>query len=134
MKRVSCGISFSFSSDSNEISFKLAASLAFKDAVAKLKPTILEPIMEVRINIDNKYTGDVMGDLNTRRAKIQNIIETDSGQEIIALVPEAEIIDYATQLKSITQASGYFNRSFVGYEPVPDYLVDAVIRDNKISE
>lgn len=120
--------------DSNEQAFKMAAILAFKEAYPNCSPIILEPIMEVRINIDNKYTGDVMGDLNTRRAKIQNIIETDSGQEIIALVPEAEIIDYATQLKSITQASGYFNRSFVGYEPVPDYLVDAVIRDNKISE
>lgn len=120
--------------DSNEQAFKMAAILAFKEAYPNCSPIILEPIMEVRINIDNKYTGDVMGDLNTRRAKIQDMIEGDSGQEIIALVPEAEIIDYATQLKSITQASGFFNRKFVGYEPVPEYLVDAVIRDNKISE
>ncbi|MBR2507547.1 MAG: elongation factor G [Bacilli bacterium] len=120
--------------DSNEQAFKMAAILAFKEAYPNCSPIILEPIMEVRINIDNKYTGDVMGDLNTRRAKIQDMIEGDNGQEIIALVPEAEIIDYATQLKSITQASGFFNRKFVGYEPVPEYLVDAVIRDNKISE
>ena len=120
--------------DSNEQAFKMAAILAFKEAYPNCSPIILEPIMEVRINIDNKYTGDVMGDLNTRRAKIQDMIEGDNGQEIIALVPEAEIIDYATQLKSITQASGFFNRKFVGYEPVPEYLVEAVIRDNKITD
>ena len=120
--------------DSNEQAFKMAAILAFKEAYPNCSPIILEPIMEVRINIDNKYTGDVMGDLNTRRAKIQDMIQGDNGTEIIALVPEAEIIDYATQLKSITQASGFFNRSFVGYEPVPEYLVDAVIRDNKITD
>jgi elongation factor G len=90
--------------------------------------------MELKINVENKYLGDVMSDLNTRRARIQNIIEGEHGaQEIIALVPEAEIIDYATQLKSITQASGFFNRKFVNYEPVPEYMMEKVIRDNKIS-
>ena len=120
--------------DSNEQAFKMAAILSFKEAYPSCSPIILEPIMELKINVDNKYLGDVMSDLNTRRARIQNIIEGEHGaQEIIALVPEAEIIDYATQLKSITQASGFFNRKFVNYEPVPEYMMEKVIRDNKIS-
>jgi elongation factor G len=120
--------------DSNEQAFKMAAILSFKEAYQSCSPIILEPIMELKINVDNKYLGDVMSDLNTRRARIQNIIEGEHGaQEIIALVPEAEIIDYATQLKSITQASGFFNRKFVNYEPVPEYMMEKVIRDNKIS-
>lgn len=121
--------------DSNEQAFKMAAILAFKNAYQKCDPIILEPIMEVKINVDNKYTGDVMSDLNTRRAKIQNMVEGENGnQEIIALVPEAEIVDYANTLKSITQATGYFNRKFVNYEEVPSYLKDKVIKENKVED
>ena len=121
--------------DSNEQAFKMAGILAFKDAYPKCKPIILEPIMRIRVNIESRYTGDVLSDLNTRRARIQNIEEKDHGnQEIEALIPEAEIIDYATQLKSITQASGFFNREFVAYEEVPEYLKEKVIKENKISQ
>jgi elongation factor G len=120
--------------DSNEQAFKMAAILAFKEAYASCAPIILEPIMRIRVNIENRYTGDVLSDLNTRRARIQNIEEGEHGTQLIeALVPEAEIIDYATQLKSITQASGYFNREFEGYEEVPEYLKDKVIKENKIN-
>ena len=120
--------------DSNEQAFKMAGILAFKDAYMKCKPIILEPIMRVKVNIESRYTGNVLSDLNTRRARIQNIEEKEHGaQEIEALVPEAEIIDYVTQLKSITQASGFFNREFVGYEELPDYMKDKVIAENKIS-
>lgn len=120
--------------DSNEQAFKMAAILAFKEAYSSCSPIILEPIMRIRVNIENRYTGDVLSDLNTRRAKIQNIEEGEHGTQLIeALVPEAEIIDYATQLKSITQASGYFNREFEGYEEVPEYLKDKVIKENKIA-
>ena len=112
----------------------MAAILAFKEAYPKCKPIILEPIMKITVNVESKYTGDVMSDLNTRRARIQNMVEGEHGtQEIEALIPEAEIIDYATQLKSITQASGYFNREFYGYEEVPQYLVDKVVKENKIN-
>ncbi len=121
--------------DSNEQAFKMAGILAFKDAYPKCKPIILEPIMRIRVNIESRYTGDVLSDLNTRRARIQNIEEKDHGnQEIEALIPEAEIIDYATQLKSITQASGFFNREFVAYEEVPEYLKEKVIKENKITQ
>ena len=121
--------------DSNEQAFKMAGILAFKDAYMKCKPIILEPIMRIKVNIESRYTGNVLSDLNTRRAKIQNIEEKDNGiQEIEALIPEAEILDYVTQLKSLTQASGFFNREFVDYEELPSYLVDKVVKENKISE
>ena len=121
--------------DSNEQAFKMAGILAFKDAYMKCKPIILEPFMKIRVNIESKYTGNVLSDLNTRRARIQNIEEKAGGtQEIEALVPEAEIIDYVTQLKSLTQASGFFNREFASYEEVPSYLVEKVIADNKVEK
>ncbi len=120
--------------DSNEQAFKMAGILAFKDAYLKCSPIILEPIMRIHVVAPSQYTGDMMSDLNTRRARIQNMEEHDGNQDIEALVPEAEIIDYATQLKSITQASGYFTREFESYEEVPEYLKDKVIKDNKVSE
>ena len=119
--------------DSNEQAFRMAAILAFKDAYPKCRPIILEPILRLRVNVESKYTGSVLSDLNTRRARIQNIEEKDFGnQEIEVLIPESEVIDYTTQLKSITQASGFFNREFYGYEEVPESLKERVIRDNKI--
>ena len=120
--------------DSNEQAFKMAGILAFKDAYPKCKPIILEPIMRIHVIAPSQYTGDVMSDLNTRRARIQNMEEHEGMQDIEALVPEAEIVDYVTQLKSITQASGYFNREFVNYEEVPEYLKDKVIKENKIAQ
>ena len=120
--------------DSNEQAFKMAGILAFKDAYPKCKPIILEPIMRIHVIAPSQYTGDVMSDLNTRRARIQNMEEHEGMQDIEALVPEAEIVDYVTQLKSITQASGYFNREFVSYEEVPEFLKDKVIKENKISQ
>ncbi len=120
--------------DSNEQAFKMAGILAFKDAYMKCNPIILEPIMRIHVVAPSQYTGDMMSDLNTRRARIQNMEEHDGNQDIEALVPEAEIIDYATQLKSITQASGYFTREFEAYEEVPEYLKDKVIKENKVGE
>ena len=121
--------------DSNEQAFKMAGILAFKDAYMKCRPIILEPIMRIKVNIESKYTGNILSDLNTRRARIQNIEEKEHGyQEIEALVPEAEIIDYVTQLKSLTQASGFFNREFVDYEEVPEYLKDRVIQENAVKQ
>ena len=105
--------------DSNEMAFKMAAILAFKEAYMSCKPVILEPIINIKVHVESKYIGSVISDLNSRRARIQSIDEGENGsQELEALVPEAEILDYATQLKSLTQASGYFNRSFYSYEEV----------------
>ena len=82
--------------DSNEQAFKMAGILAFKDAYLKCRPIILEPIMKISVHAETKYTGSILSDLNSRRARIQNIEERDGMQEIEALVPEAEIIDYVT--------------------------------------
>ena len=119
--------------DSNEQAFRMAAILAFKDAYMKCRPIILEPILRLKVNVESRFTGNVLSDLNTRRARVQNIEEKDFGnQEIEVLIPESEVIDYASQLKSLTQASGFFNREFEGYEEVPESLKERVIRDNKI--
>ena len=120
--------------DSNEMAFKMAAILAFKDAYNKCQPIILEPIFKITINVSGDYIGDVLSDLNTKRGKIQNMNDLGGGdQEIVALVPEAEILNYATELKAITQSRGFFNREFYGYEEVPQYLRDKVIADNKLN-
>ena len=116
--------------DSNELAFKMASILAFKEAYMKCKPTILEPILKVTINIDNQYMGDVLSDLNSRRAKVQDVIDKgDETTTIIASVPESETLDYVTKLKALTQGSGYFNREFESYEEVPESLKERVIRD-----
>ena len=121
--------------DSNETAFKMAAIFAFKEAYPKCKPIILEPICRIKVNVESQYTGDVLSDLNTRRARIQNIEEKEHGnQEIEALIPEAEIVEYANQLKSITKASGFFNREFYDYEEVPEYLKDKVIKENRLDD
>lgn len=119
--------------DSNEMAFKMAAILAFKEAYKKCKPIILEPIMRIVIHVDSKYIGSVISDLNSRRAKILSLEEGEHNvQEIEALVPESEILDYATKLKSLTQASGYFNRNFYTYEKAPDYIQDRIIKENQV--
>ncbi len=119
--------------DSNELAFKMAAILAFKEAYLKCNPIILEPIIKVTINSDSKFIGDILSDINTKRAKVVSMTELDSNQsEIVVHVPEAEIINYSTDLKAITQGGGFFNREFYGYEEVPAYLAEKVIKENKL--
>jgi len=119
--------------DSNDLAFKMAAQIAFKDAYMKCKPTILEPIMKISINVDNEFTGNILNDLNQRRAKVLSIDEKPEGQqEITALVPEAEIQDYVSKLRVLTHGSGFFNREFVNYQEVPQALVQKVINDNSL--
>ena len=119
--------------DSNELAFKMASILAFKDAYMNAKPTILEPILNVSIYIGNEYLGDVLNDLNSRRGRIQNIIDKeDETTSIEVLLPEAETIDYVTKLKVLTQGSGYFVREFYAYEEVPAQLREKVIKENSL--
>lgn len=118
--------------DSNEISFKLAAALAFKNAVPNLRPTILEPIMELAITVKDEYIGDVLGDINKRRGRVLGMNPAGNGwQEVKAEVPEAEIIKYATDLKAMTQASGHFTRKFLRYEEVPEHLIPKIVEEYK---
>jgi elongation factor G len=119
--------------DSNELSFKMAAILAFKDAYHKCKPVILEPIVRAKISVNSEFIGTILSDLNSRRGKVQNIIEGEHDrQEIIVLIPESEIKDYATKLKALTQGTGFFTRTFEKYEKLPDYLKDKVIKENSL--
>ncbi len=119
--------------DSSELAFKMAASLAFKEACKKAKPTILEPIIYVEVLVDDKYIGDVIGDLNKRRGRIlgMDTLMADNIQLLTALVPESEIIKYTIDLKALTQGSGHFRRRFEKYEEVPEYLIDKIINESK---
>ena len=118
--------------DSNEISFKLAAALAFRDAVAKgAGATILEPIMKVSVTIKDAFVGDVMGDINKRRGRVLGMDQGQGEQIINAEIPEAEIVKYAIDLKAMTQGSGSFTREFLRYEEVPAHLIDKVIEEYK---
>lgn len=120
--------------DSNELAFKMAAILAFKDAYMKCKPILLEPIYRVTIRVTNDFIGDILSDINTRRAKVLSMSEVEyQNQEIVVLVPEAEIQDYAIALKALTQGSGFFNREYEGYEEVPGHLQSKIIAENKLN-
>lgn len=119
--------------DSNELAFKMAAILAFKEAYPKCKPTILEPIMKITVNVENQFIGNIMSDLTVRRARVMNMEEQgDDTQNIIALAPEAEILDYVTKLRVLTQGSGFFNREFDSWQEVPSHLQDKVLKENSL--
>lgn len=118
--------------DSNELAFRMAAILAFKEAYMNCKPVILEPIIEIVVTVNSDMVGDILSDLNTRRAKIQSMdINSVGDQKITALVPESEIVEYVNDLKSITQGSGYFNRKFYNYEECPSYVQDKILAELK---
>ncbi|PKK93290.1 MAG: elongation factor G [Tenericutes bacterium HGW-Tenericutes-6] len=117
--------------DSNEISFKLAAALAFKEAIKTCQPTILEPIVKVQVTVKDQFVGDVMGDMNKRRGRVLGMEQADGFQVVIAEVPEAEIVKYAIDLKAMTQGSGSFTREFIKYEEVPHHLIDKIIEAYK---
>lgn len=113
--------------DSNEISFKLAASLAFRKACETANPTILEPILKMEIHVKEQYVGDVMGDMNKRRGRVLGMHQSVDGQIIEAEAPEAEVLSYTIDLKAMTQGSGSFQREFVRYDEVPQHLIQGII-------
>lgn len=118
--------------DSNEMAFKNAAILAFREAYKSCKPILLEPYDRLVVNVTSEYLGAVLSDLSKRRGKIMSTDEGDDGTlDIVAVVPEAEIQEYANELKSITKGTGFFNLTFEDYEAVPGNLVDKVIAENK---
>ncbi len=117
--------------DSNELSFKMAASIAFKEGLKNAKPVLLEPIYSLKIAVPADYLGDVMGDINKRRGRIMGT-DTEGNRSIItAEVPLAEIITYTMELRSLTRGSGKFVSEFLGYEDVPPMLVDKIVADSK---
>ncbi len=117
--------------DSNEISFKMAASLAFRKASETANPTILEPILKMEITVNEQYVGDIMGDMNKRRGRVLGMRQGDEGQIIEVEVPESEVLSYTIDLKAMTQGSGSFQREFVRYEEVPANLIPGIIKKYK---
>ncbi len=121
--------------DSNEMAFKTAASLAFKKGIAEAKPVLLEPIMKVDIVIPDNFMGDVMGDMNKRRAKILGMEPMAGGmQKLMAEAPMAELLDYTISLKAMTQARGSFTMEFLRYEEVPQHLAQKIIAESQQEE
>lgn len=115
--------------DSNELAFKMAAILAFKDAYMNCKPVILEPIIKIIVTVEADMVGDIISDLNQRRAKVTGMdVNSRGNQKITALVPESEIQEYTNDLKSLTQGSGFFVREFSNYEPMPQVLQDKLLK------
>lgn len=121
--------------DSNEMAFKIAASLAFKKGVAEAKPILMEPVMHVEVLVPDEYMGDVMGDMNKRRGKILGMEpQTGGGQKVVAEAPQAEMFKYAITLRSMTQARGSFTMRFERYEEVPMHLAEKIIAEAKKDE
>ena len=114
--------------DSSEMSFKMAGSLGFKEAAAKARPVLLEPISELVITVPEAYQGDVMGDLNSKRGRIQGTAAVGNGeQEISALVPTSEVIRYAIDLRSLTGGRGRFTATHSHYDPAPPNLAEKIV-------
>lgn len=121
--------------DSNEMAFKIAATLAFKKGIAEAKPILLEPVMHVEVLIPDEYMGDVMGDMNKRRGKILGMEpQNGGGQKVIAEAPQAEMFKYAITLRSMTQARGSFTMKFERYEEVPAHMAEKIIAEHKKAE
>jgi elongation factor G len=117
--------------DSSDIAFKIAASMGFKAAVEKAKPVILEPVMHMEITVPDENMGDVIGDLNSRRGKVEGMETRGHAEVIKARVPMAEVLKYSQDLNSMTSGRGSFTMEFSHYAELPPHLVDKVVKDAK---
>ena len=115
--------------DSNEMAFKIAASMGFKDGFRNAKPVILEPIMKVEVVTPEDYSGDVIGDLNRRRGQITGMEDSPSGKSILALVPLSEMFGYATTVRSMSQGRATFTMEFEKYMEVPPNIAESIIKN-----
>lgn len=113
--------------DSSEMAFKIAGSMAVRDAIRKANPVLLEPMMKVEVIVPEEYMGDVIGDINSRRGRIEGMELRSGAQVIDSLVPLAEMFGYATDLRSNTQGRGVYSMQFNHYEPVPKAIAEKVI-------
>jgi len=117
--------------DSSEMAFKIAGSMAIKEAVMKAQPVLLEPMMKVEVETPEDYMGDVIGDLSRRRGNIAGMEDTPSGKSVEARVPLSEMFGYSTDLRSSTQGRATFSMEFSHYEEVPKNVAEAIIAKNK---
>ncbi|MEW6572452.1 MAG: elongation factor G [Bacillota bacterium] len=118
--------------DSSEMAFKIAGSIAFREAVSRANPVLLEPVMKIEVITQEEYTGDVIGDLNSRRAHIEDIEVRDGNRLIHAFIPLAEMFGYATQLRSLTQGRGTYTMQFDHYSEVPRNIKEKIIQKYNI--
>jgi elongation factor G len=117
--------------DSSEMAFKIAGSIAFQDGCRKADPILLEPIMKVEVLVPQEYMGDVIGNLNGRRGKIQGIKVRAGSQAVEAAVPLSEMFGYATDLRSMTQGRATYSMEFDRYEPIPKQIAEEIIAKNR---
>ncbi|MEK4920439.1 elongation factor G [Cytobacillus sp. FSL R5-0569] len=117
--------------DSSEMAFKIAASMALKNAASKCNPVILEPVMKVEVVIPEEYMGDIMGDVTSRRGRVEGMEARGNAQVVRAMVPLSEMFGYATSLRSNTQGRGTFSMHFDHYEEVPKSISEEIIKKNK---
>ncbi len=115
--------------DSSEMAFHIAGSMAFKEAMQKASPVLLEPIMKVEVTMPEEYMGDVIGDINSRRGRIEGMDDIGGGKLVKAYVPLAEMFGYSTDLRSKTQGLGNYSMFFEKYEPVPKNVQEKVLAD-----
>lgn len=120
--------------DSSEMAFKIAGSIAFKEAARKAHPVLLEPIMDVEVVTPEEYMGDVMGDLSSRRGKIEGLNARKDAQVIKCKVPLSEMFGYSTQLRSMTQGRAIYTMQFAFYEEVPQSIADQIVEKVKGKE
>jgi elongation factor G len=114
--------------DSNEMAFKLAASMGFKEGCRKASPAILEPLMKVEVEVPEDYMGDVIGDLNRRRGQVNNMGDRSGNKIVDAFVPLSEMFGYSTDLRSATQGRGTYSMEFDHYEEVPRNVAEEIIK------
>ncbi|WDU79440.1 elongation factor G [Lysinibacillus sp. G01H] len=117
--------------DSNEMAFKIAASMALKAAASKCSPVLLEPMMKVEVVIPEEYLGDIMGNITSRRGRVEGMEARGNAQVVRAMVPLSEMFGYATTLRSATQGRGVFSMVFDHYEEVPKSISEDIIKKNK---
>ena len=120
--------------DSSDIAFKLAGSLAFRTVAQKCRPILLEPVVEVAVTTPDEYVGDIMGDLTSRRGKVQGMDPGNGRTTVKALVPESELYKYAATLRSMTQGRAHHSRTLAGYEPAPDSVAQKVRAEKEAEE
>ncbi len=117
--------------DSSEVAFKIAGSMAFFEAARKAKPIILEPIMKIEVTTPEQFMGDVIGDLNSKRAQISQMTEKVKLKVIDGLVPLSEMFGYATSLRSLTQGRANYAMEFDHYQEVPSNVAQKIIEGKK---
>jgi elongation factor G len=117
--------------DSSEMAFKIAGSMAFKDACSKAKPRLLEPIFDVEVVTPEEYMGDIIGDLSSRRGRIGGMFQRGTARVVAASVPLAEMFGYATRMRSISQGRAVYSMQFSRYETLPAAVAEEIVAKSK---